>query len=793
MQLRDGTVYQFGPFEVDSTSGELLKNGSRVKLQDQPYRLLIALLENRGEVVSREELRNRLWQDDTFVDFENGLRVAVRKLREALGDDAENPRYVETIPKRGYRFLAAEVHRPDALHPISNSHGGPTSIENIAGGFLGVGHKPEPKTKWKLWVRWMLSMIALLLIVTAAAFMSSFRHHKVLTGRDTVVLADFLNSTGDPVFDGTLRQGFAVQLAQSPFLSLISEQRIQQILTLMGKPADASLTSDIARDVCERTASAAVLDGSIATLGSQYVLGLRARDCRSGEILAEQQTQVARKEDVLNALSQMSGKFRTQIGESLTTVEKHNTPLAEATTPSLDALKAYSTGLKVTSSTGEEAAVPFFKRATEIDPQFAIAYAYLGLMYGAMSESALSVRNTSKAYELRDRASDAEKFFITASYDSRVTGNFEKAQQTCETWAQAYPRDGRPHAYLSAFILPASARYEKTITEAQKNLELDPHAAIGYIILASGYTFLDRYGESESTLRQGSERGLETPETIGQRYDLAFLQGHAKEMERQVALSQRNADTENWVLDHQAFALAYTGHLREARTMSRRAANLAEQAAHSERAALTETGVAVREAFSGNAPAAKKSAATALRLSNQREVQYGAAFALALAGDYARSQTLADDLESRFPEDTSVRFTYLPVLRATMALKHGEPSKSIELLQISAPYDLGTQRSTMHGLFGALYPVYVRGEAYLAAHRGAEAAAEFQKILDHRGIVVSDPVGALAHLELGRAYALSGDKTRARHAYQDFLTLWKDADPEIPILKQAQAEYSKLE
>jgi eukaryotic-like serine/threonine-protein kinase len=266
-------------------------------------------------------------------------------------------------------------------------------------------------------------------------------------------------------------------------------------------------------------------------------------------------------------------------------------------------------------------------------------------------------------------------------------------------------------------------------------------------MLAAGHSYLDRYGESESTLRQGSERGLETPETIGQRYDLAFLQGHATEMERQVALSQRNADTETWLLDHQAFALAYTGHLREARTMSRRTADQAEQAAHLERAALSETGRAVWEAFSGNTQAAKKSATSALVLSSQREVQYGAAFALALAGDYAESKTLADDLENRFSEDTSVRFSYLPVLRATVALKDGEPLKSIELLQISVPYDLGTQHSTIHGLFGALYPVYVRGEAYLAIHRGTEAAAEFQKILDHRGVVVSDPVGALAHLE----------------------------------------------
>ncbi len=763
-----------------------------MRLQEQPYRLLVALLENPGEVLSREELRNRLWRDDTFVDFDGSLRVAVRKLREALGDEAENPRYIETIPKRGYRFFDSGVRRVDTVQTLPDSDASLIPAETAVTPSLGVEPDLPPKSAWNRFLKWAIPLAVLVIIVTAAALVSKLSHRKVLTEKDTVVLADSMNSTGDPVFDGTLRQGLAVQLAQSPFLSLISEQRIQQILRLMGKPAETRLTSDIALDICERTASAAVLEGSIARIGSQYILGLRAKDCRSGDILAEQQAQVARKEDVLNGLSQMSGKFRTQIGESLATVEKHNTPLAEATTPSLEALKAYSTGLTVTATIGEAAAVPFFQNAIEIDPQFAATYAELGLMYGAIGESALSVENTSKAYKLRDRASDAEKFFITASYDSRVTGNFEKAQQTCETWAQSYPRDDRPHAYLSAFILPASARYEKTIVEAQKNVELNPHAAIGYIILAAAYTYFARYGESESTLRQGTERGLETPETIGQRYDLAFLQGHAKEMEQQVALSKRNADTENWLLDHQAFALAYTGHLREARTMSRRAVNLADQAAHSERAALSEAGTAVWEAFSGNASAARNNALAALALSNQREVQYGAAFALALAGDYARSQTLADDLENRFPEDTSVRFNYLPVLRAIVALKHGEPSKSIELLQISVPYELGTQRSTMHGLFGALYPIYVRGESYLAVHRGVEAAAEFQKILDHRGIVVSDPVGALVHLQLGRAFAMSGDRTQAKAAYHDFLTLWGDADLEIPVFKQAKAEYAKL-
>lgn len=761
-------------------------------MQEQTYRLLVALLENPGKVLSREELRNRLWHEDTFVDFDGSLRVAVRKLREALGDDADNPRYIETIPRRGYRLLTSEVRRIDGVPRATVLDASPISAEARA--ILPSHEEPKARSNATLSrsLRWVVPIVFLLIIV-AVALVSTLRHKKVLTEKDGLVLADFMNSTGDPVFDGTLRQGLTVQLAQSPFLSLVPEQRMQQILSLMGKPADAQLTSDIAREICERTASAAVLDGSIAKLGSQYVLGLRAKDCRSGEVLAEQQVQAATKEDVLNALSQMSGRFRTQVGESLATIEKHNTPLAEATTPSLEALKAYSKGLKLLSSMSEAAAVPFFKRATEIDPQFAAAYAELGLAYGSLGESALSAENTSKAYELRDHTSDAERFFITASYDGRVTGNFEKAKQTCETWAQVYPRAAAPHTYLAAFILPAFAGYERAVVEAQRLIELDPHVAIGYVLLSYAYSSLNRYNEAESPLRQASERGLENPELIAQRHNLVFLQGDTMGMKQQVILSQRQADTEDWILDHQAFALAYTGHFREARTIAQHAADLAEQAEHRERAALFETGTAVWEAFSGNVDSAKKSAATALGLSNQRDVEYGAAFALALARDYSRSQKLADDLERRFPEDTSVKFSYLPVLRAMVALKRGEPSKSIELLQISVPYDLGTHHSTIHGLFGALYPVYVRGEAHLAAHRGAEAAVEFKKILDHRGIVISDPVGALARLQLGRAFAMSGNRTQAKAAYQDFLALWKDADLENPVFKQAKAEYAKLQ
>jgi tetratricopeptide (TPR) repeat protein len=630
--------------------------------------------------------------------------------------------------------------------------------------------------------RWQLGVAGLLLAGLALGAYFYFQRAPVLTEKDTIVLADFMNTTGDPVFDGTLRQGLAVQLEQSPFLSLVSEERIQNALRLMGQSPDARLTPQLAKEICERTTSAAVLDGSIASLGSQYVLGLRATNCRTGDVLDEEQVQAAKKEDVLNALSQIATKFRARVGESLSTVEKHSTPLAEATTPSLEALKAYSGAWKVLSSSGDAVALPLFKRAIEIDPKFAMAYALLGLTYGAFGESDLSAESTSKAYQLRDRTSEVEKFFITVSYDFRVTGNLEKAQQTCESWAQTYPRDRNPHGFLST-IYHLTGKYEKAVEE---------NFVIGYNLLAYSYQNLDRLGEAENTLQRASERKLESPEFLVQRYGIAFLKGDTAGMEREITLGRGKSRVEDWLSDREAFVLAYSGHLQQARRKSQRAADLAQQSAQRERAAIWQTGPVLWEAFFGNAPAARRSAIAVLKLSKGRDVEYGAAFALALSGDYPESETLANDLERRFPEDSAVRFSYMPSLRALLALNHDKPAKAIELLQIAAPYELGTPPSGFYGFFGTLYPVYVRGEAYLAAHQGIEAAAEFQKILDHRGIVVSDPVGALAHFQLGRALALSGDITKAKIAYQDFLALWKDADQDIPILIEAKKAYAAL-
>ena len=477
---------------------------------------------------------------------------------------------------------------------------------------------------------------------------------------------------------------------------------------MVGRPPGARLTSDVAREICQRTAGAAVLDGSIANLGSQYVLGLRATNCRTGDVLDQEQLQAAKKEDVLTALSQIASTFRTRVGESLATIQQHDTPLADATTPSLEALKAYSMGWQVTASKGGEPALPFLKRAVEIDPKFAMAYASLALMYGSTGESDLATENIRKAYELRDRASDKERFFITAYYDGRGTGNQEKAQQTCEAWAQTYPRESLPHSFQAGFVDLVLGKYDKAVEEAQKTIELEPDIGVGYLHLGDNSIHMNRLEDAEEALRKAAEHKIELPFLSLVRFDLAFLKRDNAGMQREVAAAQGKPGTEDWVSDHEAFALAYFGHMQEARKWSQRASNLAQQVAHRERAALFETRAALWEAFFGNAPIAKQTAKDALALAKNREVKFGAALTLAMSGDTAQAQSLANDLERDFPEDTSVRFYYLPAVRASVALNHGEPSKALEFLQIAVPYELGMPRSATFAYFGALYPVYVR-------------------------------------------------------------------------------------
>ena len=644
------------------------------------------------------------------------------------------------------------------------------------------------------------AVLAMAIVVSMSAYLFVVRSARSprLTDTDTIVLADFENKTGDPVFDDTLRQGLSVELQQSPFLSLISDRQVQQQLALMGQPPGARLTSDVAQQICERTASAVVLEGSIASLGSQYVLGLRAKNCDTGNLLDQEQIQAARREDVLNSLSEIARKLRTRLGESQATVEKHSTPLAEATTPSLEALKAYSSGMReLNSSANFPAAIPFLQRALEIDPQFAMAHASLGVASSSLGETVLAAKSTTRAWQLRERVTDRERFFVDFTYDRQVTGNLEKAYQTLESWLRTYPRGEPPNDALSllgGLSTHGTGRFARAIEASLKQIAIDPDFGLAYGSLASTYFLLDRFEEAERVLQQATERKLESPILFMIQYNTAVLKGDQHQVDRTATLAKGKPTVDHTVAHAEALALARSGRLQLARQSSSRAMDLALQERQREAAASYQAARAVWQAVCGNAAKGKSDAVAALALSDGRDVEYTSALALALSGDSSRSQTLADDLEKRFPEDTFARFTYVPVLRALSALADGKPTDAVERLQTALPYELAVNGLNFnHFYLGGLHSAYVRGEAFAAARRYPEAVAEFQKLLDHRGIVGADPIGALAHLQLGRAFILSGDKVKAKAAYQEFLTLWKDADPDTPILLQAKTEYAQLQ
>jgi tetratricopeptide (TPR) repeat protein len=640
------------------------------------------------------------------------------------------------------------------------------------------------------WAR--AAAVATAILVMSAAAHFAFRRPAKLTAKDTVVLAEFENKTGDPVFDQTLRQGLTVQLEQSPFLSLVSDQRTQQVLRFMNRPPETRLTPEISREICERTGSSAVLEGSIAALGSQYFLWLRARNCRTGDVLAEEQAQAERKEGVLQALSGIAIQMRTRLGESLASVQEHSTALEEATTSSLEALKAYSAGQIALFAHGSAAAIPHFQHAIAIDPQFAMAHAYLGFRWQSMGQTDQGADEVRKAYALRDRVSDRERRFILMLYDRQVTGNLQKELQTLESWAQTYPRDAYARGILGAWASFGTGQYERGIQAAQEAIRLDGTVPFPYATIAINNLCLNRLAEAADSLRLGAERKFEIPEFLVNRYYLAFLKDDQAGMEREIARAPEEHAADQ-ISHHQALVLARSGRMGQARIMWERAIASAQQAVNRETAANYEAATAVCEAHCGNMAAARKRARAALELAKGRDVVYAAAFALALSGEGSESLRLAADLQKRFPEDTPVLFEYLPTLYALSALAGRAPLDAVKRLERAIPYDFAMPGTVLFAKFGGLYTVYVRGQAYLAAGRGQEAAAEFQKILDHRGIVLADPVGALAHLQLGRAYVVSGDRIKARSAYQDFLAIWKDADPDIPILKQAKAEYAKLQ
>jgi serine/threonine protein kinase len=641
------------------------------------------------------------------------------------------------------------------------------------------------------------------LVLSAATVWSVMRSNSppklAVTDKGTIVLGDFANNTGDPAFDRTLRQVMAGELGKSPYFSVLSDARMSETLRLMVRPVDARLGLDVASEICERTGSAAVMESSVTSLGSQYLLSLRARNCQTGDALNEERAPAAKKEEVFKALGEVAKRFQTWAARSLPSVEKEPTLSAEVTTPSLEAWRSYSAAMKTQQQKGQTSeAIPLLKRAIELDPQFAMAYANLGRQYASFGESELGAQNIAKAYELRNRVSDLENYFITFNYHRQVTRNLESARQTLESWARQYPRDLMPHGFLAAFTTQGSGEYDKAVEEGLKAIGLDPDYAIGYDNVAFAYIYLNRPSEAEALLRKAAERKIATIESSLCRYFIAFLRNDESAMERETAQRQSRMEAQGWFEYQEALTMAYRGRLKEAARLSDNAVGLSRQAGLRERASLVEGARAAWSALYGLREEGQRNAAAAMSLYRSRDADYGPAFALALLHEPDQVHKIAAELDKRYPEDTSVQFSYLPALRALEALnqplKPGDAEKALELTRMATPYDLAVPGTAFYtgAFFGALYPVYVRGLAYAGMGRYREAAAEFQRIVDHRFITLNDPIGPIARLQLARELSASGDRVKSAAVYKDLLNIWKDADPDIPVVQEARVEAGKL-
>jgi serine/threonine protein kinase/Flp pilus assembly protein TadD len=743
-----------------------------------------------------ERIINRALEKDRDLRYQSAAEMRSELLR--LKRDTETGRVA--VANSGTVALAQDTGSQAAQQPPPLSGSSPALGSSPSSSAVKSAEIPVVSRKlWKVLVPAAAILVAVA-IAGAFYFRSTQTTHR-LTEKDTIVLADFANSTRDAVFDDTLKQALAVDLDQSPFLNILSEDKVRQTLRQMRRSPGERLTQDLAREVCQRAGSKSYLAGSIAALGTQYIIGLEAQNCASGDVLAREQVTAASKEQVLPALGQAAAKLRNGLGESLSSVRKFDVPLEQATTNSLEALKAYTLGLKTEHEKGDAEAIPFVRRAIELDPNFAMAYRSLGIHYANLNQPSLAADYLKKAFDLRDRVTEREKSQISSVYYQLATGELEKANQTYEVWIQVYSRDDVAYGNLGLDYM-VLGQYEKAATETREALRLEPTDVNEYENLGQIYMALNSFDEARTITEEAQQHKLEGIPLHLNLYALASFQDNVAAMKQQADWAIGKPGAEDLMLSLESDTEAWSGRLGKARGLSRQAVESARRSAEKEPAALWQANAAIREALFGNVEAARQNAAASVALaSGSHDAEVQVALAYALAGDAAQAQSLADDLNKRFPQDTILQSVWLPTIRAQIETGRKNPAQSIELLQAATPYDLGMLSATAAN--SCLYPVYVRAEAYLSAQQGMSAAAEFQKILDHRGLSWNCATGALAHLGLARANALQATtsqgsdadaaRVRALSAYKDFLTLWKDADPDIPILEEAKAEYAKLQ
>ena len=785
----DRKLARFGLFEADIHQRVLTKGGLRVRLQDQPFQILAFLLEHPGEIVTREELREKLWPVDTYVEFDNGLNTAIKKLRSALGDTADNPRFVETIHRRGYRFVA-----PVSLILASKTGTGNPTATDSSSSLAAPARRLEVPPDAARYRGWHLRYIAvvsgglLLAIAIGIYFLLRPRSFHV-TPADTIVLADFANNTGETVFDDALREATEVGLQQSPFLNVLSDQKMAAILKQMGRTGESRMTGQIAIELCQRAGSKVTVQGSISSIGTTYLIGLAAIRCDNGAPIALEQAQAIRREDVIDALGGATTRLRARLGESMPSIKKYDVPLEQATTPSLDALKAFSQALSTQATVGDVAAVPFFKRAIQLDPNFALAYGALAATYRNLGEGELARQNAAKAFELKDRVTDFEKLSLEAGYHLYVTGDLEKASQAFEIERRTYPVSFTSLNDLGV-IYGSLGRFDKEIEIDRDSLRAGASAAATYGNLAVSLMAIGQIDEAAKVVSEADNRKLESDYLQQIHYWMAFLRGNADEMQRIVSRSTDIPGAQSVLLSEQANTEAYFGRFEKARELSLTAATLMQNDGQREAAGLSLAQAAVLQAEIGEVARARDLVAKAMRQAHDQHVLTLSALALSRIGDSPKGRALAEQLDKEYPSNTFVQRYWLPVIRATDANQRDNGAEALSLLSTVEPLDSAAPDEFS---ISTLYPAYVRGQAYLRMGDGKKAEIEFQKLLDHAGMVLNFPLAALAHLGRARAYSQSSEPAKARDAYHSFLQLWQGADPEISLMKQAKAEYAKLQ
>jgi DNA-binding winged helix-turn-helix (wHTH) protein/tetratricopeptide (TPR) repeat protein len=758
------SAYSFNGFTVDLDRGCLLRGAEEVKLRPKVFQALQYLVLNNNRLVAKDELMRALWTDSFVTD--DSLVQCVVELRRALGSEA--PACIKTVPRRGYVFTAT-------VRDASTTQ---------------AASRPQPAASGRRARPTAVSLLAFAIVAVAlSSYFTRIQPRAAFAEKDSVLIADFDNATGDEVFDGTLRQAMAVQLGQSPFLDVFSEERVRETLRYMGRSPGERVTTGLAREVAQRQGVKAVLAGSITSLGRHYVINLEALNAASGETIVREQVEAESREKVLGRLGQAAARLREKLGESLGSIEKFAAPIEQATTPSLDAFKAYDLGRQRHFAGQYFEAIPLYRRAVELDPNFAIAYAALGITHGTAREYDLAARFSQRAFELRERVSEREKFYISARYYMDVLDDGDRAIEVLELWKQTYPRDFVPRTNLAARYT-AIGQHERGLEEAREGLRLNPDAGVAYAAIAHCAICLGRYPEARAAIEQAWARKLDPPYSRYMMYGIAFLEGDPAAMQQQVD-QVAGTPTEAGMLAMQSVTAAHAGQVRRARALTSRAVELATSRGLKEAAGLYSAGDALWEAAYGHCGEAKRTAARTLDLSRGRHALSWSALALALCGESSRAQGLAEEMRQRFPQDSFFNALWLPMIHAALAIRRHDPARAVELLRAAGRAELGTN--------AALWPAYVRGLAYLDQGAGTEARAEFQKVLDHPGVLAPkdfNPAGMalypLAYVGRARAGTLRGDRDESRESYDAFLALWKDADVDVPLLQDVRREVRRL-